>query len=40
MKFHETFARLCNEKGETPSAVCEKLGLSNSTYSFWKKNGS
>lgn len=40
MKFYEIFARLCNEKGETPNAVCEKLGLSNSTYSFWKKNGS
>lgn len=40
MKFHEIFARLCTEKGEAPNAVCEKLGLSNSTYSFWKKNDS
>ncbi len=40
MKFYEIFARLCTEKGETPNSVCEKLGLSNSTYSFWKKNDS
>lgn len=40
MKFYEIFARLCTEKGEAPNAVCEKLGLSNSTYSFWKKNNS
>ena len=39
MKFVETFAALCNERGESPSAVCHKMGLSNATYSGWKKNG-
>ncbi len=36
--FKERFTRLCNERGESPSAVCVKLGLSNSTYSMWDEN--
>lgn len=36
--FKERFTRLCNERGESPSAVCVKVGLSNSTYSMWDEN--
>ena len=39
MTFVETFATLCNEKGESPAAVCSKLGLSNALYSSWKRSG-
>ena len=40
MKFVDTFTSLCNDRGESPSAVCKRLGLSNSAYSFWKQSGS
>jgi transcriptional regulator with XRE-family HTH domain len=33
--FKEIFTKLCNERGEAPSAVCEHVGLSNSAYSKW-----
>ena len=36
--FKEKFTRLCIEKGESPSAVCVKLGLSNAIYSKWDEN--
>ena len=34
--FKENFIRLCNQKGEAPSAVCQKVGLSNAAFSNWK----
>lgn len=34
--FKENFTRLCIARGESPSFVCEKIGLSNSVYSQWK----
>ncbi len=40
MKFIDVFTRLCKEKGISPNAVCAELNLSNSTYTFWKQNGS
>lgn len=33
--FKKIFTKLCNERGEAPSAVCERVGLSNSAYSKW-----
>lgn len=36
--FKENFTRLCNLKGESPSYVCDKVGLSNSAYSCWKED--
>lgn len=37
--FYETFAKLCAERNTSPSAVTKKIGLSNSTATGWKKNG-
>lgn len=39
MSFVETFAALCSERGESPTAVCTKMGLSNAAYTVWKKSG-
>lgn len=36
--FKEIFEKLCAEKGESPSAVCQKVGLSNAAYSAWTEN--
>lgn len=33
--FKKIFVDLCNERRESPSAVCMKLGLSSATYSCW-----
>lgn len=35
--FYERFVDLCGQKKESPSAVAEKLGLSRSTQTGWKK---
>ena len=35
MSFKENFIKLCNKKGEAPTAVCNKVGLSNATFSCW-----
>ena len=35
MSFKENFTRLCNQKRESPTTVCKKLGLSNAAYSCW-----
>lgn len=35
INFKEIFTNLCNEKGEAPTTVCMKLGLSNAAYSTW-----
>ena len=34
--FKKIFVDLCNQRDESPSAVCMKLGFSNSTFSQWK----
>lgn len=36
--FKKRFEELCAERGESPSFVCEQLGLSNSAYSKWTDN--
>ena len=36
--FKKIFTKLCNERGEAPSAVCEHVGLSNSAYSKWDES--
>ena len=33
--FKENFIRLCNEKKESPSSVCNKVGITPATYSCW-----
>ncbi len=35
--FKENFIRLCARNGESPTAVCKKVGLSNAAYSGWTK---
>lgn len=37
--FFENFARICKEKGTSPTVVVSKLGMSKNTASYWKKNG-
>lgn len=34
--FWNTFVKLCNEHGTTPSAVCSSLGYSSATSTKWK----
>ena len=36
--FKTIFTKLCNERGESPTAVCLKLGLSNSAYTAWRED--
>ena len=33
--FKKIFIKLCNDRGLSPSSVCELVGLSNSAYSKW-----
>ena len=33
--FKENFIKFCNRKGEAPSVVCQKVGLSNAAFSKW-----
>lgn len=33
--FKENFIRLCNERGEYPSAVCKKVGITPAAFSQW-----
>lgn len=35
--FKEIFIRLCNQKKESPSAVCKKIGITPATYSCWNE---
>lgn len=37
--FYSTYLYLCNEKGEAPTAVATKLGISRASVTHWK-NGS
>lgn len=34
--FKENFTKLCANKNESPSAVCVKIGLTDSAYTKWK----
>ena len=36
--FKKNFIRLCNNIGEPPTIVCQKIGLSNSAFSNWDDN--
>lgn len=38
--FYDNFRKLCYEKGESPTSVGKKLGLSSGTVSNWKAVGS
>ena len=33
--FKEKFIQLCNKKGESPSSVCRKVGVTPATFSCW-----
>ena len=33
--FKEKFIRLCNERGEPPTVVCQKIGITSSAFSKW-----
>jgi transcriptional regulator with XRE-family HTH domain len=33
--FKTIFINLCNEKGESPSAVCRNVGITPATFSGW-----
>lgn len=33
--FKENFIRLCNRRGEFPSAVCKNIGISPAAFSQW-----
>lgn len=35
--FYDEFIRLCNEKGETPSAVTRSIGVDKSAATRWSK---
>lgn len=36
--FKKNFIKLCIDKGEAPTSVCQKIGLSNAAYSSWDDN--
>ena len=36
--FKENFIRLCNERGEYPSAVCKKVGITPAAFSQWTED--
>lgn len=38
--FYENFQRICEERGTSPFAVTQKLGMSKNTAAYWKKNDS
>lgn len=33
--FKENFIRLCNQRGESPTVVCKKIGITSSAFSKW-----
>jgi transcriptional regulator with XRE-family HTH domain len=37
--FYDIFKELCHNHGETPNAVCLKLGFSAAAAPYWKKSG-
>jgi transcriptional regulator with XRE-family HTH domain len=36
--FKDNFIRLCNEKGESPSSVCRKVGITPASFSQWTED--
>lgn len=36
--FKKNFIRLCNNIGEAPTVVCQKIGLSSAAFSNWEDN--
>ena len=36
--FKEKFIKLCNEKNESPSYVCSKVGITPATFSCWTES--
>ena len=36
--FKTIFTKLCNERGESPTSVCLKVGLSNAAYTAWTED--
>ena len=36
--FKENFIKLCNQKKESPSFVCKKVGITPATFSGWNEN--
>lgn len=36
--FKENFIRLCNERGVSPCAVCQAIGLDKSAYTHWSES--
>lgn len=38
--FLENFEKLCKDKGVSPTGALLEMGMSNATYSNWKKRGS
>lgn len=36
--FKKIFTELCTQKGIAPTVVCQKVGLSNATYSCWTED--
>ena len=39
MNFYNTFVQLCQEKGISPSAAAEAVGINKSNVTAWKKEG-
>lgn len=37
--FFDNFSRLCKERGTSPTAVGQMVGVQKNTVSYWKKNG-
>lgn len=33
--FKDRFIQLCNKSGDSPSKVCERVGITRSSYSAW-----
>lgn len=37
MQFYENYVRLCNQAGEKPTSVAEKVGIARATASRWSR---
>jgi transcriptional regulator with XRE-family HTH domain len=38
--FYDTFLKLCNQTGKTPTTVGREIGINKTTISFWKNGRS
>ena len=36
--FKQIFTKLCSDRGESPSSVCPKVGITPAAYSQWNDN--